>query len=127
MRPFVPMTLLRTTDAVHIDSRLTVPALVDFGSTINVLPYDIGIQLGFVWNEHPTHQPLVGMLRGRPALGVVVFVKMEQLALVRLIFAWSQIPSREFPLILGQTNFFDEFCVHCLRERNLAIPQKSHI
>ena len=38
--PFLPITLL------HGDQRLEVSALVDSGATVNVLPHDVGLNLG---------------------------------------------------------------------------------
>lgn len=32
---------------------IEVVGLVDSGSTVNVLPYGVGLQLGAAWDEHP--------------------------------------------------------------------------
>ena len=40
---YLPITLSHGT---HV---LTVTGLLDTGSTVNVLPYPLGLQLGFVW------------------------------------------------------------------------------
>ncbi len=109
--PFVPTTLLRTNNFQRITHRLTLPALVDSGATVNVLPYDIGIRLGFTWDRDCPDTPFVGMIYGVPALGVTLFAKVGQFAPVRFTFGWSQKSSTELPFILGQTNFFDEFYV----------------
>ena len=45
---YVPITLRHET---HV---LTVTGLLDTGSTVNVLPYPLGFQLGFVWEQQPT-------------------------------------------------------------------------
>lgn len=30
---------------------ISVPALVDSGAALNILPYDYGLELGFIWEE----------------------------------------------------------------------------
>jgi len=109
--PFIPIIILRTNNLNRIDLRVKVPALVDSGSTVNVLPYDIGRQLGFVWNAENPETPVIGTLYGLPALGVKLFVKVERYAPVQLGFGWLQESDMNVPLLLGQTNFFDEFDV----------------
>lgn len=111
MLPFIPLTLLHTEDGIHIIRRLTVPALVDSGSTVNVLPRDIGEQLGLDWKHQQSILQPAGYIRKRPALALPLFVKVPQLVPQRLMFAWSEIPSDNMLLILGQTDFFDEFYV----------------
>jgi hypothetical protein len=41
--PFIPITL------IHAQKTLLLDALLDSGSTVNVLPHDIGIALGLSW------------------------------------------------------------------------------
>ena len=48
LRPILPLTL------TYQGRSLNVSALVDTGADVNVLPYDIGIELGAVWNERRT-------------------------------------------------------------------------
>lgn len=43
--PYLPITLTSRNRSVE------VMALLDKGATVNVLPYEIGIQLGAVWEE----------------------------------------------------------------------------
>jgi len=102
--PFLPITL------TNADCSVEVSALADSGSTINVLPYDIGIQLGLLWEiQKFSLPPLVGILRNTPSFGVLLTGEVTPFAPVRLAFAWTQ--SNEVPVILGQTNFFSEFDV----------------
>lgn len=109
MLPFIPLTLLYTGDGIHITHRVTVPALVDSGATVNVLPRDVGKQLGLDWEQQTSIPPLVGTIHRRPALALPLFVKVPRLTPQRLLFAWSEIPSEENMIVLlGQTNFFDE-------------------
>ena len=44
-------------------------ALLDTGSTINLLPYDVGLQLGAIWAEQTVHLPLAGNLASVEARG----------------------------------------------------------
>jgi hypothetical protein len=60
---YVPITLRHGTHVV------TVPGLLDTGSTVNVLPYPLGLQLGFVWEQQPTRVHLTGSLVRLPARG----------------------------------------------------------
>ena len=103
--PFVQIEL------VHGDRTLEIPALVDSGSTVNVLPYDVGLQLGPVWENQDFALDVVGVLRGCPAYGVLLTGGIEPFRPARLAFAWTQKTSEEVPTILGQVNFFQEFKV----------------
>jgi len=109
MLPFVPITILRTDNFERITLHFKASALVDSGSTVNVLPYDFGEQLGFIWNPKHPDTPFIGTVFDGPALGVILFVKVADFRPVRLTFGWSQKTSAEVCLILGQTNFFDKF------------------
>lgn len=112
MLPFIPLTLLHTRDGVHITARITVPALVDSGATVNVLPRDIGERMGLEWDEQRTILPFAGTIHHRPALALPLFVKVPQLAPQRLLFAWSELSTHQhMTVLLGQTNFFDEYYV----------------
>jgi xanthosine utilization system XapX-like protein len=90
-------------------------ALLDTGSTVNLLPYDIGLQLGAIWEQQTVRLPLAGNLATVEARGLFVHVQIGNLEPVRLAFAWAQ--SDMVPLILGQTNFFREFDVCFVRSR----------
>ena len=107
--PTIPITLS------YADFSVSANALLDTGSTVNLLPYDIGLQLGAIWEEQTVRLPLAGNLARVEARGVFVHVKIGNLEPVRLAFAWAQ--SSQVPLILGQTNFFREFDVCFQRSR----------
>ncbi len=47
-------------------------ALVDSGATISVLPYSLGLQLGFDWNTQNLQLRLTGALAQVEARGIVV-------------------------------------------------------
>ena len=94
---------------------LAVSGLLDTGSTVNVLPYPVGLQLDFVWEQQITPVYLTGSLARVPARGVIVVGKVEPFPPVELAFAWTQ--TTEAPVILGQVNFFMEFDVCFFRSQ----------
>jgi hypothetical protein len=63
---YLPITLRHGTHVV------TVPGLLETGSTVNVLPYSLGLQLGLVWEQQPTQVHLTESLARLPARGVIV-------------------------------------------------------
>ncbi|MBD2324570.1 hypothetical protein [Desertifilum tharense] len=107
--PTIPITLS------HAGSSVSTNALLDTGSTVNLLPYGIGLQLGAIWGEQTVRLPLAGNLATVEAWGLFVYVQIGHLEPVRLAFAWAQ--ASQIPLILGQTNFFREFDVCFQRSR----------
>ncbi|MBH8565833.1 hypothetical protein I8748_27315 [Nostoc sp. CENA67] len=107
--PTIPVTVS------HAGSSVSANALLDTGSTVNLLPYDIGLQLGAIWEEQAVRLPLAGNLARIEARGLFVHVQIGNLEPVRLAFAWAQ--ASQVPLILGQTNFFREFDVCFQRSR----------
>ena len=107
--PRLPMTL-------RYDNRqVAVVGLVDSGATVNVLPYEAGLQLGARWDERKATIRLAGNLGKTFAMPIFVMAEIETFAPVRLAFAWVR--TTDAPLILGQTNFFMEFDVHFYRSR----------
>ncbi len=111
MLPFIPLTLFYVGDDPRIANRLTVPALVDSGATVNVLPRDIGERFGLNWHEQQTILKPAGTIYERPALALSLFAKVPGIKPQQLLFAWSEITSDKMRVLLGQTNFFDEFYV----------------
>ena len=101
--PHLQITLRHGTNAV------TIPELLDTGSTVNVLPYNVSLQLGMIWEQQPTRVHLTGNLARLPARGVIVSGQVASFPPVQLVFAWTQ--SIEVPVILGHVNFFMEFDV----------------
>jgi hypothetical protein len=99
----------------YADFSISTNALLDTGSTVNLLPYDVGLQLGAIWEERSVRLPLAGNLAKVEARGLFVHIQIENLEPVRLAFAWAQ--TSQVPLILGQTNFFREFDVCFQRSR----------
>ena len=108
--PMIPIMLS------HASFSVSANALLDSGSTVNLLPYDIGLQLGAVWEKQTVRLPLAGNLAKVEARGLFLHIQIGDLEPVRLAFAWVQ--ASQVPLILGQTSFFREFDVCFQRSRN---------
>lgn len=58
--PRLPLTLR------YGNQQIEVVGPVDSGSTMNVLPYEIGLQLGAVWEERQANIRLAGSLGSQP-------------------------------------------------------------
>ncbi|MBD2627856.1 hypothetical protein [Trichormus variabilis] len=115
--PRVPLVLRRG------DQIVEALGLVDSGATINVLPYEIGLQLGGVWDENKAIIQLAGNL-SQAAMPFFANAEIGEFPSVRLAFAWVSKPNA--PLILGQTNFFMEFDVSFYRSKlEFEIKPKS--
>ncbi|NJL10719.1 MAG: hypothetical protein HC908_12570 [Calothrix sp. SM1_7_51] len=99
----------------HAGFSVGANALLDTGATVNLLPYDIGLRLGKIWDEQTVRLPLAGNLARVEARGVFVHIQIGDMEPVRLAFAWVE--ASQVPLILGQTNFFREFDVCFVRSR----------
>jgi hypothetical protein len=110
LAPMLPLTL---------SSRQSISTfgLVDSGAAINVLPYTLGVQLGFDWDLQMKEVELSGNLASVEARVVVVAAVIGTFAPVRLAFAWAKTDS--VAVILGQVNFFLEFDVCFFRSRSL--------
>ncbi len=118
--PVLPLTL------AFRDRSLEVSGLLDTGSTVNVMPYDIGLRLGAIWEQQQTSVHLTGNLAQVDARVLIVSANVGHFAPVRLVFAWTQ--SNNTPLILGQVNFFMEFDVCFYRSRLIfdMHPKRDH-
>ncbi len=97
------------------ENRVSAAGLVDSGSAINVLPYDVGRRLGATWEHQTTPVQLTGNLAASEARVLVVSATVGKRPPVRLAFAWTRADS--VPVILGQINFFLEFDVCFFRSR----------
>lgn len=118
--PYAPITLHRG------DRNVQVSALIDSGATLNVLPFDVGVQLGAVWEEQVVPIRLGGTMAGSEARGLLLIGRLGGFDPVRLAFAWTQ--SNRTPVILGQTNFFLEFDVRfCRSQMFFEVAPRSRI
>ncbi|GAP93553.1 aspartyl protease family protein [Leptolyngbya sp. NIES-2104] len=102
-RPFLPIVL--STEQHTVSSS----GLLDTGATVNVLPYSIGVELGYEWERQTKALNLTGNLAQYEARVVVVQATIAELNPISLVFAWTR--ATTVPMILGQVNFFMEFNV----------------
>jgi hypothetical protein len=98
--PFIEIALY------HGGYEITVPALVDSGAAMSVLPYDTGLELGLVWEEQTVPVDVGGVLKDTQAYGVLVRGEIAPFPPAALVFAWVRRTSDEVRTILGQMNFF---------------------
>jgi len=99
--PWLPIGL-------HLGSlSINASGLLDTGASVNVLPYDIGVRLGAVWEQETISLQLAGNLSRGPAKVLFIEATVANFSPATLVFAWTQLSS--VPIILGQMNFFQEF------------------
>ncbi len=101
LMPLLPIKLSLNAQAIN------VYGLLDTGASVSVLPFSIGISLGAVWDDQKIPLPLSGNLAAYEARALFLQGQIENLPPVRLAFAWTR--ADNMPLLLGQTNFFQEF------------------
>ncbi len=117
--PYLPLTLSLN------DRSVKTEGLLDTGASVNVLPYELGLELGLIWESELLSVLLSGNLAQFEARAVVVDAQISSFPIVNLAFAWTQ--SSKVPLILGQANFFFEFDVCFFRGRSeLEIRPKQN-
>ncbi len=109
--PYLPLTL------AYQGRSVAGTGLLDTGATVNVLPYDMGIELGAVWEQQATTIRLTGNMAHFEARPLIVSALVSRFDPVRLVFAWTRAES--IPLILGQVNFFMEFDVCFYRSQQV--------
>ncbi|BBD66660.1 hypothetical protein NIES4072_60660 [Nostoc commune NIES-4072] len=108
--PYIPLRLSLN------DQSLNTEGLLDTGASVNVLPYELGLQLGLIWEDETLSVLLTGNLARFEARAVVVDAQVSSFPTINLAFAWTQ--ASNVPLILGQANFFFEFDVCFFRARS---------
>jgi len=97
------------------DQRVEAIGLVDSGATVNVLSYELGLQLGGAWDDRRAIIQLAGNLSNQSAMPFAAIAQIGEFPPTELLFAWVKRPNT--PLILGQTNFFLEFDVCFYRSK----------
>jgi predicted aspartyl protease len=80
-RPYMPITLS------HEQSSVTTSALLDTGATVNVLPYPLGVELGYIWERQTASLSLTGNLAQYEARVVLVQAKVGRFEPTQLVFA----------------------------------------
>lgn len=101
LRPYLPLTL---SHEGHLTEAI---GLLDTGSAVNVLPLQVGIELGPVWEKQTTLLQLTGNLAQYEARLLFVSAIVGPFQPIQLAFAWTE--AVDVPLLLGQVNFFIEF------------------
>ena len=109
LAPMLPLTLTGS-------QTVLTSGLVDSGAAINVLPYSLGVQLGFDWSQEKRSVELSGNLAAVEARIVVLSAVVGSFSPVRLAFAWAH--SDAVSVILGQVNFFLEFDICFFRSQS---------
>jgi hypothetical protein len=102
-RPLLPIRLGNQGQALELQG------LLDTGASVNVLPYNAGLELGLIWNDQSQQVHLTGNLAQYPAQGIILTAHIGYFEPVSLIFAWTR--ALHVPLLLGQVNFLAEFDV----------------
>ena len=93
LQPHLPITL------TYQDRSVTISGLLDTGAMVNVLPYQVGVDLGAVWEQQTTQLRLTGNLAQLEARGLLVSAVVGQFPPVRLAFAWTR--ATNIPVLLG--------------------------
>ena len=99
--PRLPFTLISQKQS------LNVYGLLDTGSSVNVLPYSLGIQFGGTWEDELPTLHLTGNLAKSDAQPFVLNALIGSFAEIELVFAWTK--ADNIPIILGQYDFFEQF------------------
>ncbi|GAP99026.1 hypothetical protein [Leptolyngbya sp. NIES-2104] len=81
--PYLPITLS------YRNQSLRGTGLLDSGSSVNVLPYEMGLELGAVWERQTLAVPLGGNLSRFEARALVLSATVEQFLPVELAFEVS--------------------------------------
>ena len=113
--PRLPLTLKLN------ETSIEVFGLVDSGATINVLPFSVGQKLGATWDSQKAVIRLAGNMANSLAQPIVVKAEIGHFSPVLLAFAW--VSHDNTPVILGQTNFFNEYEV-CFFRNSLEFEVK---
>lgn len=119
-RPFLPIAL------TNGDRIIMAEGLLDTGAMVNVLPYELGLELGFVWSQQKIPLDLAGNLAQHESRAVVIQAIVGQFEPVQLVFAWTK--AMGIPILLGQVNFFIEFdvCFHRSQLNFEVSPKNSN-
>ncbi|BBH38998.1 hypothetical protein myaer102_15170 [Microcystis viridis NIES-102] len=79
-RPHLPFTLF------YRQASVTASGLLDTGASVNVLPYSVGVELGYEWDRQTTALSLTGNLAQYEARVVLAQAVVGQFDPVQLVF-----------------------------------------
>ena len=119
LRPWLPVKM------TWQGRSLEANALLDTGSMVNVLPYQLGLALGLDWaSMRVTLPPLAGNLAHYEVRAALLTAKIGNLVPVSLAFAWTK--AEDVPLLFGHINFFTQFDVCFYRaDKAFAVKLRS--
>ena len=92
---------------LHTNVTIQLVGLVDTGADVSVIPYRVGVQLGFDWDQEAISIPLGGVLGSIPTKAIHLIGEIPPFPPVQLGFAWSR--SDDAPILLGRVNFLQRF------------------
>ena len=69
--PYLPLVLN------YRKHSLAVKGILDTGSTVNVLPYEVGIELGAIWEQQTTRVKLTGNFANIEARAILISATVE--------------------------------------------------
>ncbi|MFN0076036.1 MAG: hypothetical protein ACKVY0_06145 [Prosthecobacter sp.] len=98
--------------------------MIDSGSMVSVLPYQVGLKLGGKWGAGKPLK-LTGNLARLPAFPLLLKASIEGFDPVALAFAWTLF--EDAPLLLGQMNFFSLFDVSFSGSRQTLRLKRSTV
>lgn len=87
--------------------------MVDSGADMNVMPYDVGIQLGGIWEEQQEIVGLSGIAGQVESRAIVVALAIGNWPIINMGFAWTR--EADVPVILGQISFFSHVNICFMR------------
>lgn len=93
LQPYLPLTL------IYQGRSVSTSGLLDTGSMVNVLPYQMGIDLGALWKQQTTPLRLTGNPARYEARALIVSAVVGHFEPIQLVFAWTQ--ANNVPLLLG--------------------------
>lgn len=109
LAPLLPVSL-------HYNGRsLAASGLLDTGSDVNILPFQLGLDLGAIWEEQTISMEVGGSVVQTEARALLVTTTVGGFPPVILAFAWTR--AEDVPFLLGQVNFFMEFDVCFFRSQ----------
>ncbi len=79
--PYLPLIL--SLDSLFLNTE----GLLDTGASVNVLPYELGLQLGLIWENETLSVLLAGNLARFEARAVVIKAQISSFPTISLAFA----------------------------------------
>jgi hypothetical protein len=87
--PYLPLQLSYQGKTIETEG------MIDTGSTVNVLPYDLGTELGLQWDSYNIELELAGNLRNIESRAVLLNVTIDEFPIIRLLIGWGDRSTEE--------------------------------